>query len=120
MITANDHLRGGGCPMCTAKGFRLDQPGILYYLRIETGSEPLYKIGVTNRSVNLRFSKSERKRITVIQEMEFEDGEECWALEQYWLMTYKQFQYTGEPFLERGGNTELFTRDVLGLDKDYA
>lgn len=95
-----------------------DTPHKLYYLRIEHDGEVLYKIGITGRdSVKDRFSgKGDWDKITVLRTLEFDTGQKAYELEQYYLNLFKDFRYRGEPILKSGGNTELLTKDCLGLD----
>lgn len=110
---AKSHLSGKGCPSCSSNGFDSAKPGILYYLKINGGQ--LYKIGITNKSVNERFTNTELQLIEIIKTWYYLDGAEARAAEQKILKDYKQYQYTGLNIL-KSGNTELFTIDVLGLD----
>jgi hypothetical protein len=115
---ARDHLRsGGGCPGCAAYGFDQTQTAILYYLRIERFNErPLYKIGITNRSVQERFDNTEdRDRIVVIRTWNYDSGRAAFEREKELLKAHRSSRYDGPDVLVNG-NTELFTRDVLELD----
>ena len=47
--TAQSHLRGRGCPTCAKTGFDKTKPAILYYIKVK--SHGLYKIGITNLTV---------------------------------------------------------------------
>lgn len=108
-----------GCPNCSenyGKSFDYELPAMLYYLRIDTGSETLYKIGITNRSVKARFSKQDLDKITVLRTIEFDTGQKAFDLEQYYLHLFKDCRYKGEDVLKSGGNTEILTTDILGLD----
>ena len=110
------HLRGYGCPSCAISGFDLTKPGTLYYLKITTDlGEPVYKIGITNRTVNERFNVQELKRIEVLSYETFSIGKEAYSKEQKILKKYAKYRYTGNDIL-MSGNTELFTKDVLGKD----
>ena len=81
---------------------------LLYYIKINN----LYKIGITNNSINIRFSSQDRKLFKGIFTWEM-SGEEAWKKEQEIIKTYKEFKYLGSPFLSSGGDTELFTKDIL-------
>jgi len=113
---ARDHLEGK--PICCTKaGFKKDQPATLYYLRVVTGEGiRVYKIGITNRSVIKRFNAFDLEKITIVDFVEFENGADAYALEQIYLSDFKKFAYKGPPVLS-SGNTELFTKDILNLDK---
>jgi hypothetical protein len=111
-----NHLNGMGCPACAQTGIDLNTPGILYYLRIETPTHTFWKIGVTNRTVEERFMR-DMNTITVIKTWSYDRLEEGFKREQQVLREYAALRYQGnEEPLSRGGNTELFTQDVLGLD----
>jgi protein-arginine kinase activator protein McsA len=109
----NSHLQGHGCWHCHPAGFRSDQPAILYYLSIDSGTA--YKIGITNSSVEKRFTLEELQRVKVIATWQYESGIECYRKEQQILKDYKMYKYTG-PSLLKVGNTELFNTDILNLD----
>ena len=114
--TPNSHLSGNGCPYCKVGGFNPRKPGILYYLRIDRRNfDSVYKIGITNSTVEKRFSNADLSLITVIKTWSFEFGYEALFAERHILNKYKEYKYSGENIL-KSGNTELFTMDVLDLD----
>lgn len=109
------------CPNCRKTdhldtGFNPDKPGTFYYLRVETNNKPLYKIGITNRTVEKRFTLSDMDKITILRTLTFEEGRSASDLEKYYLNIFKDYKYKGDPVLS-SGNTELFTHDILHLDK---
>lgn len=114
---ATDHLSGRGCSSCANSGFQRDKPAILYYLRIEDMTRTVYKIGITNRTVEDRFRPNDLSKISVLNVTHFDNGVDCYEAEQKILKQFDAFKYIGEDMLA-DGNTELFTCDVLGLD-DY-
>lgn len=114
------HLSGTGCPICAEYGFQHDKPGILYYLRISSPVRTVYKIGITNRSIEKRFSIRDRPAITILKTWDYQIGRDAYEKEQAILKEYAQYRYEGIDRPLETGNTELFTRDVLGLDKDYS
>lgn len=113
----NDHLAGRGCQSCAVEnsngGFDKSKPAILYYLSINNGEA--YKIGITNRTVRERYSKTELEAITILDTVYYSIGVEAYREEQRILKEYKAFTYTG-PHLLKSGNTELFWIDVLKKD----
>lgn len=115
MQTPSMHCSGhkSGCPSCAKTGFSFNSPGILYYLKINGGQA--YKIGITNKTVEHRFAGRDLTVIEVLATTYYEVGQDAFAKEQEILKKYKEYKYTGEPIL-RTGNSELFVRDVLGLD----
>lgn len=112
---ARDHTRGSGCPTCASYGFNKNASGILYYLKITTSNgQILYKIGITNRTVNERFSLIDLNKIEIIKQKLYENGQEAYDWEQKILKMYKKYKYKGPKILD-SGNTELFTEDVMAL-----
>ncbi len=111
---SNDHMCGAGCPSCKIGGFNQMLSAIVYYIKINGGEA--YKIGITNKTVNERFLAKELKEIEVLQIWEYEIGKDALRHEQEILNTYKYAKYKGTPLL-RNGNSELFDRDILNLDK---
>jgi glutaredoxin len=112
-----NHIKETGCPGCAVTGFDQTKPGILYYLAVLTdNNETLYKIGITNLSVHRRFPKMDLERIRTLQTWSFERGEEAAKREESILREFADDQYLGPTVLVGAGNTELFVRDVLGLD----
>ena len=111
-----EHLRKSeGCPKCSGKasGFDKTKSAILYYLSINNGQA--YKIGITNRTIEERFTASDLELIKVIKIWEYPIGQDAYKQEQRILKLHKDNKYSGVSLLS-SGNTELFNFDVLGLD----
>ena len=106
---------GSRCPSCATYGFNPEKPGILYYIKFHTKVGDLYKIGITNLSIEARFSK-EKTPYTIIGQQHFPYGRLAQEKETQILNDYKKWKYNGE-YLLQSGNTELFVKDILGLDK---
>ncbi len=116
--TGESHIRGSGCPSCSSTGFDQTKPGRLYYLRVDDYVfGPLYKIGITNRSVFERFQKRDLEKITIISRWQFSEGVGALGKETEILRHFKRSKYKGEHVLT-SGNSELFTKDILGLDPE--
>lgn len=103
------------CRYCNPGGFNTDRPGLLYYLKVNYHHIHLYKIGITNASVQARY-RGEKATYEVLMEQWYENGQEAFDQEQSILQEYQRYKYTGDKVLTCGGNTELFVIDVLGLD----
>ena len=116
----SNHLQGHGCPSCYTPGFDKTKPGTLYYLRVITNHETLWKIGITNRTIEERFTAKDLKSIEVLYQYTFEKGIDASDLEKLILTTYHDYRYTGSKIL-RDGNTELFTKDIFNniLNNDH-
>lgn len=111
----DSHLRGHGCPSCSKSGFDKNKSAILYYLKVTTeDNQELYKIGITNKSVNERFNLTDLKKIEIIKQEKFESGQDALDKETEIKRKFKEFQYKGPNVLQTG-NTELFTVDLFSL-----
>ena len=113
--TPSNIMTGRGCPSCADYGFDANAPAIVYYLKVEA-DETYYKIGITNNTVELRFGVADMKKITVLETVDFEVGADARAFEGDILKTYAKHRAEDVNVLTKGGNTELFTVDVLNLD----
>jgi len=113
--TGNDHLDGCGCPNCQYGGFNPNKPALLYYLSINNGQA--YKIGITNRTVEQRFTIRELSKITILKLIEYNFGKDAYISEQKILKEFEYAKYCGELLLD-SGNNELFKYDVLGFDNE--
>lgn len=88
----------------------------VYYVRVETNERPLWKIGVTSSSMEERYCVADRRIIAEIDSWIYETREHAEAFESEVLKEFSADRYRGEPVLLSGGNSELFTRDVLEID----
>lgn len=111
--TPSNHLAGKGCPCCAFSGFDTSKPAILYYLSINDGQA--YKVGITNRSVEERFSNTDLGKIKVLFTVEYLEGVHTLNEETRIKKEYTEFKYVGSALL-KDGNTELFTKDILRKD----
>lgn len=114
--TPNNHLSGNGCPTCAYTGFNPNLPAILYYLKVEHDGNTAYKIGITNRTVAQRYQMVDLAKITVISEVKYKLGKLARQEETKIKREFKQGRWQGPDLLD-SGNTELFSYDVLGIDK---
>jgi len=114
---ARVHLEGSGCQDCAESGFRPNKPGVLYYLKVITEDNTvLYKIGITNNTVQKRFKSKDLEKIEVLYTKQYEIGKNAYNREQEILKKYKEFQYEGPKVLS-SGNTELFTVDIREINQ---
>ena len=119
MVLASNHVKGNqsGCPDCAESGFNPSLPGLLYYIAVKTdNAQTLYKIGITNLSVDRRFPTVDRERIRVVRLWHFDVGADAASREREVLKEFERFKYNGPKVLVGAGDSELFTNDVLGLD----
>jgi hypothetical protein len=109
---------GHGCPYCAESGFKKNEPAILYYIKIETGlKQPIYKIGVTNRTVSKRYV-GDMGKIKIIKTWSFEVGSDALSRETEIIKQYRRHRYKGSPVFIKTGTKEMFNHDVLEIDKD--
>ena len=112
---ASDHLAGASCPSCAKYGFQPNKPAYLYYLKITTDTnQVLYKIGITNRTVNERFSLTDLSKIEIVKQKLYDNGQDALDWETKLKRMYKEYQYKGPDILS-SGNTELFTEDIISM-----
>ena len=115
---ASNHMAGHGCPSCSPGGFDPDLPALVYYIRIDSSQGVLYKIGITNLTVRERYPySSDQALITTIREWDYEVGAEAAAHERKVLEEFRDFRYTGPAVLTSVGVSEIFTCDILRLDR---
>lgn len=112
----NMYKKGHGCPCCAGSGFDPAKPGVLYYLAFELANgRTVYKIGITNRTVERRYAKC-KTPYRVVKEEYFLFGHLCKDAERRIIKKYKKHRCKDAP-VDTIGNTELFEFDVLGIDR---
>ena len=88
----------------------------VYYVRIEASEMPLWKVGITSNNIHSRYCVADRRIIVEIKSWQYATREEAEAIEREVLAEFADDVYEGGPVLRSGGDSELFTRDVLKLD----
>jgi len=111
--TPQSHIRGRGCPLCKKSGFKPDVPAILYYLYFPKFN--IYKIGVTNRSVEERYTKEDNKKFIIKKIIKYRKGLRAYSFEQKLLEKYKNCRYKENKVLS-SGNTELIKVPIKELE----
>jgi len=119
--TASDHLNGNGCQICGENRKRakyFNEPTILYYLYFPAFNA--YKIGITleSRGIKKRFNTEKNLQYTILKSTIYQTGKEAYLEEQRILKTHSNHRYKGPKFFAKGGESECFNIDVLGLNKD--
>lgn len=104
-----------GCPECADYTLNLDKPTILYYVKLSDGISTYYKVGITGRTVLKRFSHDRRFLVKVLLEKYFDTGREAKNEEKIILEKYIENRSYCD-FIS-SGNTEVFEKDVLNMDK---
>lgn len=119
--TASDHLNGNGCQMCGENRKRakyFSEPTILYYVYFPAFKA--YKIGITleSRGISKRFSNEVGIEYIVLQSTLYSTGKEAYLKEQQILKNNSQHKYKGPKFFKKGGESECFNIDILGIIND--
>lgn len=96
-------------------GFKINKPGFLYYLKITFNDKMYYKIGITNRSVQERFTKEELLYIEILNTDYFEIGKDAYEVEQSILKKHKDKIIDFK--ILKSGNTEIFEEDIRKLNE---
>lgn len=91
-------------------------PTKVYYARIETYERPLWKIGITSNNLGTRYRTGERRLMVEIKSWQYATREEAETIEREVLAEFADDVYKGGPVLQSGGDSELFTQDVLRMD----
>ena len=74
----------------------------------------MYKIGITNKTVNERFNLTDLNKIEIVKQKLYENGQDALYWETKLLEKYKEYQYKGKAVLG-SRNTELFTHDIIAM-----
>jgi len=108
-----DHLSGSNCPSCAEKlkawQFNPLKETILYYVYFP--DYDIYKIGITNRSIEKRFAGN-KVNYTVLAQKVYPDGYSAWKHEQRIIKSNIINKYDG-PSILYAGNSEMFIINVL-------
>lgn len=107
--------QGTRCKKCTRTGnLETGVPVMLYYICID---EYYYKIGLTNKTIELRFY-GDTVPIREVWSHVFEDGREAQELETLIKREFKDAFCSADLDVLKAGNTEMCTFDFLGLDNN--
>ena len=108
-----DILNGNNCPLCSNSSFKLNNPAILYYVRLHKDGQTYYKVGVTNSTVEVRFKGEKHLKIDIIWIKQYDTGLEARNIEIDLLSQFNDYRVSDPEFIKTGF-TELFTKDILG------
>jgi len=111
-----EHYGGKGCIQCGIEVGRSwsrtaykNKRTSLYYIKINS---EYYKIGITRQTIKKRYCM-EHVKIDIIKEFIYEDGSEAFDIENKILKELSAYRAKNLKVLKHGGNTEIFTSDVL-------
>jgi hypothetical protein len=77
----------------------------------------LDKLLPTKKLPNYLAGKEEKTPYIVLMDLYYKDGSIPFSKETILLRKHKEWKYKGKKFL-RTGNSELFAKDILGLDSN--
>jgi hypothetical protein len=112
-ISWHEFNKGTRCGQCKVTGYKPGIPGRLYYVRFDFPEFSLWKIGISNRSIGMRF-RGERVKPIILMDSWYADGSVPPKMEAEAKRKYRKHQYKGSAL--RNGNSDCFTIDVLGFD----
>ena len=114
--TPNTHLMSSGCSSCNKQGgFDRTKPAYFYTFRIEG----IYKIGITNRTLQQRYNKTDFAKFTDVYVQYFKKGEDAYMLEKLIKQIMQEHKYKGpSPFTDTTGITECFTVGIKQFFSD--
>lgn len=104
-------LGGSGCPICTPRGFRRDDPAILYLIAFRREAGDIFKIGVTNNDLKTRYA-NETHDYCVISQWHFDLGSDAEKLERKIVQALASYKYSGPSPLRNTATSEMFETDV--------
>ena len=106
-----------GCRACAQYGYDPTKPGTLYYVKVlDTEGLAFFKIGITNADPPMDRFANESAEVELVRAWKFEQGSEALDAESAALNRFASFNAgfgQGDGPLRAGGNTELFTVDLL-------
>lgn len=114
----NSHLKGRGCRKCYLENNGYNKGKFIYFakgnicrlylIEVYNDEERFLKIGITSKSVNIRFSGSRKLpyEYNIIKEIESDDSGYVWEEEIRLKQEFKEYKYN--PKLNFKGYTECF------------
>ena len=92
------------------RSFQPMKPAILYYFKIMD----VWKIGITNYTLEDRYYKRDRDKMSEIKTWNYELGADALSAEKHIKEMYKEYLYKGPtPFTDGTGTTECFIIDIM-------
>jgi hypothetical protein len=107
----DDHMQGHGCPNCCKYGIEVTKPIVFYILELEA-DVIAYKIGLTNKSVKVRYQSDNPNKVIkqVLLEVSFLDSYEAILFEKEVKEKFHSNLFKGDTkFFGKTKNTEVLT-----------
>jgi hypothetical protein len=113
----------GGCKFCTNKGLDYNAPAFLYLMTHQEFRS--HKVGIGNyKTRNNRIDEHKKTGWILIQNMDFQTGEEAFQIEQealVWLREVKKLgMYLSKSEMPQGGETETVDASEIDLTTIWA
>jgi hypothetical protein len=108
----NVFSQGSGCPICAKGGFNPYAPAQLYFIELAFQGRNIYKLGVTNRTVEKRYSVETNIDYKILSLFGSQTGYVVHQAEQHILREFANLRYTGDSPFRLTGTKELFSCDI--------
>lgn len=118
--TPDDHLNKHGCPNCCKYTIDTTKPVTFYVIELES-IIPLFKIGVTNKTVKERYKSDNPNKCikNILLEIVFFNGYEAVLFEKHIKESFSQYRYTADIIhFGKTKNTEILTVDPTNYIKN--
>lgn len=118
--TPSDHLNKHGCPNCCKYAIDITKPVTFYVIELES-SIPLFKIGITNKTVKERYKSDNPNKCikSILLEIAFLNGYEAVLFEKHIKENFSQYRYTADTMhFGKTKNTEILTINPVDYVKN--
>lgn len=112
------HKQGRECKGCAKSGFDTNRSGLLYYFeKKDENGKSWYKLGITNRPLNRRYSNRFLESVSVLLEKNYSDGAVCQKVEKHIKKKYNHLRIAPpDGILDKySGLTEVYPTNILNL-----
>lgn len=109
--TPDDHLHKHGCPNCCKYTIDITKPVTFYIIELESDI-PLFKIGITNKTVKERYKSDNPNKCikNILLEIAFLNGYEAILFEKHLKENFSQYRYIADiTYFGKTKNTEILT-----------
>jgi len=118
--TPNRHLAGRGCPTCGVISNLLSNRDpndkcILYYLVLSYKGHHFYKVGITTKTIDIRYKDLHKDNVLIESRQVFETTvANAIEYENIILRRFSEYkEYRGHILLNTKGGTECFSKDIF-------
>lgn len=104
-------IRGKGCAVCNPGGFNPENIGYLYVVKVWHQTQYLYKVGITNKTVEDRY-RLEKAEVTTVCLYKSERGRDAQEAETKILKAFAGRKYEGDSPFAITRTREIFIVDI--------